>query len=182
MRTALSVNTVGMSSIDDGRSGLARSRSCGLPEPGLVAGTHDSLSLRIEERVEHRAELRHDVAAFGLRFGFEQIDTDDRLRIRGVDQHDVVQPVRRYPSEDVLHEVTVRVEDGDARPVGDVLQGEVEQHGALAGTGLPGDVHVSEAVRFVEQDGVVPVVSDMSDPIARRGQFGERCCQSRQIE
>jgi hypothetical protein len=82
----------------------------------------------------------------------EGIEADRLLDVGGIDIDEVTRP----PAWDVIQrrarEVTVRVEQRDARAALEVLAQQVEQQCALARAGLADEIQMPAAFVFVERD------------------------------
>ena len=74
-----------------------------------------------------------------VRGGAKEID-GQRIGRRGVEIHHVARSPGRDVLQNIRRQVPVRVDEGDAPPVLDVLQDEIAEQGRLAGSCLPYDI------------------------------------------
>lgn len=76
----------------------------------------------------------------------ENIETDRELFIRGIEDNYVLRSMTRNASQNILYEITVRVDHCEPVPVLNVLFGHGEQQSALAGTARPYAIGMSKAI------------------------------------
>lgn len=82
----------------------------------------------------------------------EGIEADRTFEVVRVDVHQVVRPGARNVFERGLSEVAMRIKESKPLPGREVLANEVQEKGALAGSGLPNDVEVPPSLLLVEHD------------------------------
>ena len=149
----------------------------GLRVPGYA--THatpgaPALPVRVEHRVEHRADLGDQILALYVRLGLEQVHPHHCHRVGRIDQHHIVEPFLGNTSEEGLDQVTVGVEHCDAGAALDVLQCEIEEQRALAGAGLTRHVQMPEPFVVLNHHRRVMLADESPQPCALLSECGHR--------
>ena len=85
----------------------------------------------------------------------QHVEPDVEIMVGRVEVDDVFDAVRRAGRKDGLDELAMRVDDGHAFPVPDVLDDHVRKEHGLTGTGLSEHVHVLAAVAALDAEDLV---------------------------
>jgi hypothetical protein len=113
-------------------------------QKGGTSGVEDVFQTRPPEfrpdRFEHTHHARRDQMPFIRRDGTEQIEADWMFHVGRVEIRHILNAMAGHVVQQVIRQIAVRINDGDAMPGFNVLQNQIAEQGGFARPAFPDGV------------------------------------------